>query len=222
MGEIGLEQPPSWHRALADERRSRIVEELRSQASGVDVHELGQRLGLHPNTVRWHLGILADAGIVTARRARSRTPGRPRTLYTLSPDAVASGKDEFRLLASVLTSALARQPDAAARSEGAGRDWGRYVAPRRSPLAPATHDEATADVVRLLEEQGFAPEASADEIRLHRCPFFDLAEQHPEVVCSVHRGLLAGALEDSAPQVAVQLEPFVEPNVCRVRLRSTS
>jgi predicted ArsR family transcriptional regulator len=222
MGETALEQPTSWYRALADERRSRIVEELRAQASGVDAQELSRRLGLHPNTVRWHLGILADAGIVAARRARSRTPGRPRALYALSPEAAASGKDEFRLLASVLTSALANQPDATAKSETAGRQWGRYVAPRRSPLARATHEEATADVVRLLDDQGFAPEAEGDEIRLHRCPFLDLAEQHPEVVCSVHRGLLAGALEDSAPQVGVELEPFVEPRVCLVRLRSTS
>jgi len=222
MGETAVEQATSWHRALADERRSRIVEELRSRRSGVDAHELGRRLGLHPNTVRWHLGILADAGIVGARRARSTTPGRPRTLYTLNADVAAPGRDEFRLLASVLTSALARQPDAAAKSEAAGREWGRYVAPRRSPLARATHEEATEDAVRLLDEQGFAPEGGEGEIRLHRCPYFDLAEQHPEVVCSVHRGLLAGALEDSAPQVEVELEPFVEANLCRVRLRDTS
>jgi predicted ArsR family transcriptional regulator len=221
MGETALEQPASWHRALADARRSRIVDELRSQPSGIDAHELGRRLGLHPNTVRWHLGILADAGIVAARRARPRTSGRPRTLYSLSPNAAASGKDEFRLLASVLTSALASQSDAAAKSETAGREWGRYLAPRRSPLVRATHDEATEDAVRLLDEQGFAPEAADGEIRLHRCPYLDLAEQHPEVVCSVHRGLLAGALEGSAPQVEVELEPFVEPNLCLVRLRAT-
>jgi predicted ArsR family transcriptional regulator len=222
MGETAAERPASWHRALADERRSRIVEELRSQPDGVDAHDLGRRLGLHPNTVRWHLGILADAGIVAARRARSHRPGRPRTLYALSADATSSGKDEFRLLASVLTAALASRPDAAARSEAAGRDWGRFVAPRRSPLERASDAEATADVVRLLDEQGFAPEAMDSEIRLHRCPFFDLAEQHPEVVCSVHRGLLAGALEDSAPQMEVELEPFVEPTVCRVRLLAPS
>jgi predicted ArsR family transcriptional regulator len=72
----------------------------------------------------------------------------------------------------------------------------------------------------LLDDQGFAPEAEGDEIRLRRCPYFDLAEQHPEIVCKAHRGLLTGALEDSAPGMRVELEPFVEPNLCRVRLRA--
>jgi predicted ArsR family transcriptional regulator len=218
MSETVQGQQTTLHRALADERRSRIVEELHRSTAGLDANELALTLGLHPNTVRWHLGVLTDAGLVEGRREDAHRPGRPRTLYSLCANAAASGRDEFRLLASVLTSALGRQPDAAAKSEAAGRDWGRYLAPRRSPLASATHDEAIADAVRLLDEQGFAPEAKDGDIRLRRCPYLDLAEQHPEVVCSVHKGLLAGALE----RLDVELEPFVEPNLCRVRLRPTA
>jgi predicted ArsR family transcriptional regulator len=222
MGETPEEQPTAVYRALADERRSRIVEELRGERHGIDAQTLASRLSVHPNTVRWHLGILVDAGLVAARRARSRTPGRPRTLYALCPDAAMPGRDESRLLASVLTTALASERGGSAKAESAGRAWGRYLAPRQPPFARTTHEEVTTDAVRLLAEQGFAPEPAGDEIHLRRCPYFDLAEQHPEIVCSAHRGLLAAALEESAPGLRVVLEPFVEPNLCRVSLRATS
>lgn len=217
MRETPEKHPTAIYRALADERRSRIVEELRGERRGIDAQTLASRLNVHPNTVRWHLGILIDAGLVAARRARSHTPGRPRTLYTLCPDAVPN-RDEFRLLASVLTSALATEAEGAAKSENAGRVWGRYLAPRQPPFARTSHEEATADAVRLLADQGFAPEVKGDVIHLKRCPYFDLAEQHSAIVCSVHRGIVAGALEESAPGVCVVLEPFVEPNLCRLRL----
>jgi DNA-binding transcriptional ArsR family regulator len=67
------------HRALADDRRARIVAELESAGEGLDASDLGRRVGLHPNTVRWHLGVLADAGLVDSRRA-----GR-ETRYTPTP-----------------------------------------------------------------------------------------------------------------------------------------
>ena len=211
-------QPTTLHRALGDESRARIVAELNGERDGLDAHELARRLGLHANTVRWHCGILVDAGLVSARRAERTTPGRPRTLYALSPDATASGKDEFRLLASVLTGALAEDQDAVAKSETAGSSWGRYLAPRRPPLSPPSDEATIGDIVRLLDEQGFAPDVEGREVRLRRCPYYDLAEQHPEVVCSVHKGLIAGALDELGSDLDVELAPFVEPSVCLVRL----
>ena len=96
----------------------------------------------------------------------------------------------------MLTSALAGQQDASERSEAAGWSWGRYLAPKRPPITPPDEEEAIGEIVALLDDQGFAPEVADREVPLRRCPYFDLAEQHPEVVCSVRRGLIAGALDD--------------------------
>jgi predicted ArsR family transcriptional regulator len=208
------------HRALADPSRARIVDELQGEHDALDAQELSRRLGLHANTVRWHLGVLGDAGVVSAERAPRSTPGRPRTVYRLSPEATAADRDEFRLLASVLTTALASDPGAVAKAERAGRQWGRYLAPRRPPSSPLSDEEAVEEVVRLLDEQGFAPERVNGNIRLRRCPFLELAEQHPQVVCSVHRGLIAGALDELGTGLESELTPFVEPTVCVARLAS--
>ena len=164
----------SLTRALADDRRARLVDELRSEADGLDVQELARRLGLHANTVRWHLGVLRDAGAVSSTAAPVNGRGRPRILYRLE---------------------------------------------RPLPLARVNDAEATEQVVRLLDDQGFAAEAENGEIRMRRCPFHDLAEAQPDIVCAVHRGLISGALEELGSELEVEgLDVFVEPDLCIAHL----
>ncbi len=211
--------PLALHRALADERRARIVDELTAARDGLDVQELGRRLGLHANTVRFHLGVLADAGLVDSHPVRGER-GRPRILYTVSREAGPGSSDEYRLLATILTGTVASEAEGAQRAEAAGRAWGRYLVRRPLPLARVTDQEATAEVVGLLDEQGFRPEAVGSRIEMRRCPFHDLAESHPEVVCAVHRGLVSGALEELGSELEVDaLDVFVRPDLCVVHLR---
>ena len=206
------------HRALADERRASIVDELREAPDGLDARELGRRLGLHANTVRWHLGILADAGIVGSRPAPRASPGRPRILYSLEPEPAEDHADEHRLLATVLTGALAGGSDGTRRAEDAGREWGRYLM-ARDPLARTDDEDAVGEVVQLLDGQGFEPEAQGCEIHMHRCPFHALAESQPEVVCAVHKGLMSGALSALGSELEVEgLDVFVRPDLCVARL----
>ncbi|SRR6266508_2778138 len=207
------------HRALADPRRARIVEELEGSPAGLDASELARRLGLHANTVRFHLGVLADAGLVAGTPLRGER-GRPRILYAriAKPPEPA---DEHRLLATILTGAVAGEDDGPARAEDAGRAWGRYLAPKPHPLARVTDEDATNEVVGLLAEQGFEPEAAGGEILMRRCPFHTLAEEHPEIVCAVHKGLISGALHELGSRLEVGgLDVFVEPDLCVAHLRA--
>ncbi|HZE17153.1 MAG TPA: transcriptional regulator, partial [Mycobacterium sp.] len=66
-------------------------------------------------------------------------------------------------------------------------------------------------------------------IRLHACPVRELARAHPEVACSLHRGMLQGLLTNAAnakgsakksprPLLEAELEPFVEPELCIARV----
>jgi predicted ArsR family transcriptional regulator len=74
-----------------------------------------------------------------------------------------------------------------------------------------------------LAEAGFDPRfrrkgSRTVEIALRGCPFRDLLEEHRELVCSVHRGLLEGMLEGSRPRLHLQaFEPLADrSSVCRV------
>ncbi len=200
----------------------RIVEVLRSEPGGLDARELGRRLGLHPNTIRWHLGILADAGIVTSRSAGRSTPGRPRILYSLTPEPAEPRTDEHRLLATILTGALAQADDGGGQAEAAGRAWGSYLM-AREPGTRTSDEAAVAEVSGLLDQQGFEPTAHGREIHMRRCPFHDLAEAHPEVVCPVHKGLISGALSALGSELEVEgLDVFVKPDLCIARLAPRS
>jgi predicted ArsR family transcriptional regulator len=85
-------------------------------------------------------------------------------------------------------------------------------------------------VVSLLEGLGFAPstDARVSVVKLHRCPLLEAAHRNPEVVCSVHLGLVRGALDelgaDSARTEGIALQPFSEPGACRLDMlpRSTT
>ncbi len=54
---------------------------------------------------------------------------------------------------------------------------------------------------------------------MHRCPFHDLAESHPEIVCAVHRGVVSGALDELGSELEVEgLDVFARPDLCIARL----
>ncbi|MGE5272411.1 MAG: helix-turn-helix transcriptional regulator [Verrucomicrobiota bacterium] len=207
-------------RALADEHRVRILEELESRPAGLNVQELASRIELHENTVRWHLGILGEAGFLDSHPAPDGKPGRPRMIYVLRPGAVEPAvRDDHRLLATILTSCVDGLPDGPQRAEASGRAWGRFLVRRPSPLERVTDRQALAEVTRLLDEEGFAAEATGTEIHMRRCPFHELAETNPEIVCGVHRGLVAGALEELGSDLEVErLDVFVTPELCIARL----
>jgi predicted ArsR family transcriptional regulator len=119
----------------------------------------------------------------------------------------------------VLSGSLAATPDGPAAAERAGRAWGRYLVPRPLPLVEVDDDAAAGTVTGLLTEQGFEPESAAGEIRMHRCPFHDLAESQPQIVCAVHRGLIDGALEELGSDLRIEaLDVFVRPDLCVARL----
>ena len=206
------------HRALADASRERVLAELVEARQPVDAAELARRVGLHANTVRFHLGRLAAAGLVRSTlEARSR-PGRPHVLYEPTAEGGEPAED-YRFLARMLASALEAGPDPSGQAERAGHGWGRFLIDRRAPDELVSAEDATGQIERLLADQGFAPERAGNGVRMCRCPFKDLAESHGGVICALHLGLLRGALEELRAPVRVEaLRPFAEPGVCVVEL----
>ena len=213
-------------RALSSQVRTRLLELLRAEAD-LDAAALADRLDLHVNTVRTHLGVLEDAGLVTAEVEDRDRPGRPRRLYRATERAAPAEADHgYRFLAEVLASYLsATAPDPAAAAEEAGNAWGGHIVAKPPPFQQLNDDEAVTRLLAMLEEFGFAPQLDTDDptrprVRLLHCPFLDTAREHPEVVCSVHLGLMRGALAELGVNVRTEdLIPWAEPEACVAHLR---
>lgn len=209
--------------ALAVQSRRRILDALRGAAGPADIRELVTVTGLHPNTVRFHLEVLVEAGFVAGGPAPRRGRGRPRTVYrSITPPVPSSG---YQFLSQVLAAQLDDR-GAAELAEQAGRSWLRgYGRPVAVPPDVDPVDVATARMLALFTELGFEPEraagGAASQIDLHACPFIEVARRHPDVVCAVHRGLLQELIGATAPDLTAELVPFARPGVCVARVTVT-
>ncbi|MFJ8091310.1 helix-turn-helix transcriptional regulator [Streptomyces griseofuscus] len=238
-------------------RRRAVLDVLRAAPAPLGVTETAERLGVHPNTVRFHLDALVAEGLVERRAEASTGPGRPRTVYTVRPGMDRGGARGYLLLARMLLSRWTSADPAEAREQamGTGREWGRFLVDPLPPFERPTAQRSVTRLLALLADLGFEPEpaagaapesasgpapesapgavrASASEpgpvaagedtperIRLRHCPFLELAEEHGELICPFHLGLIQGALDRlDAPLTATRLEPFAEPDSCYAHL----
>jgi predicted ArsR family transcriptional regulator len=215
--------PIDVHKALADDTRYRLYRHLRLSGRPVSIRELASRLSLHPNTLRPHLRRLEDAGLVASETRRGPTVGRPQTVYSAVDVEGREGRD-YRLLADILVSLLggARQRD---RARAQAREWGAYLVGRAAPKPGARRPAGPnlAVLQEALAEAGFDPRfrrtgSRTVEITLRDCPFRDLLDEHRDLVCAVHQGLLEGMLAGSRPPMRLAaFEPLRDrTSVCHL------
>ncbi len=209
------------------------LQDLRAPATAADV---AGRLGIHPNTARFHLDALVASGLAERAREDRRRPGRPQVHYAPTQSAPQAGHRSYRLLAEILTRHLVRH-SGHPHADGiqAGEEFGRYLA--ASSGLPGPHDahplgpqEAVTAVVETLDGLGFEsgpldPDglvtSRATSVEVTNCPFLEVAEGHLEVVCAVHRGIMDGMLAElGAPAVVERLDPLVAPTRCVARFTS--
>lgn len=209
------------HRALADDTRFRLYRHMGLAGRPVSVRELATRLSLHPNTLRPHLRRLEDAGLVTREIRRGSGVGRPQTMFALADVQGAGGRD-LRLLADILAGLL-RGRRAAERARALAREWGSYLVSRGLPKpgVPLPPGRNLALLQGAMAGAGFQPRfrrtgGGSVEVALRDCPFREMLEDHRELVCGIHRGLLEGMLESLKPPLELrEFKPFAERSVCR-------
>jgi predicted ArsR family transcriptional regulator len=207
-------------KALADETRYAVYRELASSPQPLSAPELADRLGVHANTVRLHLERLRDAGLVDAEAAHRGTVGRPQHLYFLAAGAPSLGFDPpaHALLAGLLAALAERvgaDPDDAADT---GHAWGAEAA-RRTRSRSCVRALA-AELERLGFEPSLAPGDGTSEgavrIDFLHCPFRELAEAYPELVCNLHRGLCEGLVDELGEGSVEEFATLYDHEPCHV------
>jgi predicted ArsR family transcriptional regulator len=187
-------------KALGDNTRYAIYLELARSPRPLSTAEVADTLGLHPNTVRPHLERMRDVGLLDVETEARGTVGRPQHRYTVAPDAPSLGLEPatFPLLARMLLRLAASAGLGSEEAIDAGRDQGEADAMRFKRTAGCVQA-----LVHRLDELGFDPAIATDEdlatVAFAHCPFGDLAEADPDVVCGLHRGLVEGFVDAYRP-----------------------
>lgn len=198
---------PSRHDdVLSQATRARLFGMLGEIRRPMGTDELAQRLDLHPNGVRVHLERLREAGLITRERTR-QARGRPRDMWLISPDARPGSEppsgyaDLGRWLARVISPGRT----SLRRVESTGRIIGQE-------LAPDGDSSPEEKLHAVLAAMGFQPHREPAEdggltYRLCNCPYRDAVQESPEVVCTLHRGMTQGLLDQISPET--ELRGFV-------------
>ena len=191
--------------ALGHPVRRRLLDALAREKT---IPELAAELGVRPSTVRYHLGVLVGQRLVeevflSGHGAR----GRPATAYRVAAHAAVSGYPprHFEILAGValraLTDALG-QEEAVRLLTAQGTEVGHgliQAAAERGGVRVWTPEAIETHLLQgVFREFGIQSDVSSRgsrhiEYRTRTCPFLELAEQMPSLVCdALDRGFHDG------------------------------
>jgi predicted ArsR family transcriptional regulator len=185
-------------KTLGDNTRYAIYLELARAVVPLATGDIAESLGLHPNTVRPHLERMRDVGLLDVEVDARGSVGRPQHRYFLAPDAPSLGLEPpaFPMLAEMLVDVVAAsRPDPAdvamvGRARGIAAAEAAWVeAPGADAKAPP---QCAASLMAELASLGYDPVMDGDTIAFTRCPYRDMAEIAPEVICGLHRGVVEG------------------------------
>ena len=211
-------------KALGDNTRYAIYLELARSVRPLATVDIAESLGLHPNTVRPHLERMREAGLLDVEVGGRGDVGRPQHRYSIAASAPSLGLEPptMPVLARMVLAMAARLQASADDAEAVGRAEGaqRAVPYRR---APSTLEALVSDLDRL----GFDPlvtdspdDPDAAVVAFAHCPFAELAEQHPDLVCGLHRGLVAGFVAEMADAEVDEFCTLISRTPCRVTVAS--
>jgi predicted ArsR family transcriptional regulator len=198
--------------------RREILAQLRALGSATS-DELAARVGLAPVTLRRHLALLRERGLVTAE-ARPDGRGRPPLTYRLT---VGGGEilaeDRYEVLALRLLDAV--KAEDALPLEGFFRSVASQVAAEhRAAFEDRPLAERIEAAVDLLTAEGFAVRLDRDgeDWRLHAvgCPYQSVGALHHEV-CAMDLALLEGVAGVAVERERWRVEGDEE---CVFRLRA--
>lgn len=211
-------------RVLGDNTRYAIYLELARAAHPMVTADIADTLGLHPNTVRPHLDRMREVGLLDVTTDARGEVGRPQHRYSLAADAPSLGLEPSPtpLLAGMVLDLAARldgDPDDAA-DVGASEGERRAV---RFAEWPSALEALVADLEHLGFDPVVAEQPSIDDaddpvavVGFAHCPFSAYAERHPDLVCSLHRGLVSGFLDGMGDARVLEFCSVTHRTPCQV------
>jgi predicted ArsR family transcriptional regulator len=205
-------------KALGDNTRYAIYLELARAPAPLSTADIAETLGLHPNTVRPHLERMREIGLLEVEVDNRGVVGRPQHRYSVAADAPSLGLEPpaFRLMAALLAGI--------ADSAGAGAELAAEVgrAQGEEDAAKQPSRSCVRALMTELTELGFDPVAADDgsqtSIAFTHCPYQELAEAFPHLVCNLHRGIVEGLVAAKGGAEVTRFNTLDDREPCQVHL----
>lgn len=186
--------------ALGDPTRRAIYIAVRESADPITTSTIASAFDIHPNVARHHLDRLADEGYlrVSHRRTMSERAGRPAKCYEATDKEVTVhfAPRRFEMLAEMLFQVIEELEveNVAEVAERVGRKYGEKLASEIGAQDEPGYDEAVQAVATAMTGLGFSmdPDVAGQRLLTSHCPFGETATSHPEVICSLDRGIVSG------------------------------
>ena len=205
--------------ALGDPTRRAIFIAVREAGDPMTSSDVAGLFGIHTNVARHHLDKLASDGYlrITHRRQNGRSgpgAGRPAKCYEATSKEIDLHFPSRRpdVLIELLLRIIGRTgvSDLPQVAEDIGREYGREIAAEIGTPDESGYDEAVKAVAEAMTGVGFhmAPDLDGHRLLTSFCPFGDAATGHPDVVCSLDRGLVTGLFE----LLSQGCEPILHPS----------
>lgn len=195
---------PGWDdvEALAEPTRRRVYEAVRAGDGPVTRDQVAAATGLSVQGAAFHLDRLAETGLLTVDFARppgrsGPGAGRPAKRYAPSGRAVQVSVPPRRpnVVARVLAAAIATSPtDAAEAALEVARAEGQRVGEQRRGARKVSARTAVDHVSGCLDDLGYEPVRAGGRLRLRNCPFHDVVDVAPSLVCGLNYAMLTGVL----------------------------
>ncbi|MBE3596296.1 MAG: helix-turn-helix domain-containing protein [Hydrogenibacillus sp.] len=190
--------------ALAVPTRFAIYQYVLRHPDGVNVQDVADRFGIHPNVARLHLSKLEEAELVQSRLEHTGRGGRPGRMYTPAEKAVSLSLPprDYETLADIALSALKRfkhqgEQMLAAVAEERGYEMAkRYIEEQKLDVDALTPEDIVRHVQKITNDPGLSPnvqpiDAYAFRFAVHACAYKEALNAHPNV-CAMHHALLKG------------------------------
>ncbi len=205
--------------ALGDPTRRAIYIAVRESAEPLTTSTVANLFDIHPNVARHHLDRLATDGYLkvnTDRPPRTGGPGagRPAKAYEATQKEVSLhfAPRRFEMLVELLMQILGQVSDENLSSvaESVGRQYGTQLAAEIGAPEDSGYESAVQSVARAMTGLGFSmnPDVPGQQLLTSHCPFGEAATSHPEVICSLDRGIVSGLFG----AMAVGCEPILIPH----------
>ena len=203
--------------SLDDRVRGALYAFVSGRTEPVGRDEAAAAVGVGRALAVYHLDKLVEAGLLTAtyRRPPGRSgpgAGRPAKLYSRSGRefTVRVPPREYELAARLLVQAVSS--DHSGQSQATLGDAARQLGTQLGTDRRAGHvgpEDPPRALQAVLREHGFAPFEGGDgAIRLRNCPFHQLAQQDPRIICGMNLALITGMVTGLG---ASGLRPALDP-----------